>query len=240
LEEFDYTQHYKIDAEKFNYFEERLGATADDEKRVHQSIISNVPANAESILDVGCGSAWVAEYFLKKSKKVFSLDISSINPVKALSKFPLAGHFGITADSYLLPFQDNSFDCVIASEIIEHMLYPGNFITELFRVVKPGCNLVITTPYKEVIRYSLCIHCNQQTPLHAHLHSFDENKLLPLYNGTDLKTTYWKTFGNKILIFLRTYVILKYLPFGLWKLVDKLSNYIYNIPAHIMVVYEKK
>ncbi|MDR3626372.1 MAG: class I SAM-dependent methyltransferase [Ignavibacteriaceae bacterium] len=240
MKEFNYTEHYKIDAEEFNYFEDRPGATAHDESRVHQYIVSKVPANVKTILDVGCGSSWVAGSFLAKGKKVISLDISTINPFKALQKFPSEKHFGVTADSYILPFNDDTLDCIIASEIIEHLLYPDKFIKELLRVLKPGCRLIITTPYKELIRYSLCIHCNQKTPMHAHLHSFDENKLLSLYQGNNLDSVYWKTFGNKILIFLRTYVVLRYFPFGLWKFVDKLSNMIYNLPAHIILVYTKK
>lgn len=239
MENFNYSRHYNIDAEKFNYFGERYGATAHDEKRVHQFIISQIPKETESILDVGCGSAWVAEYFTKLNKKVISLDISKVNPLKALNKFPSKNHFGITADSYLLPFYDNSFDCIIASEIIEHTLYPDKFIEELLRVLKPGHKLLVSTPYKEIIRYTLCIHCNEQTPMHAHLHSFDELMLGSFYNKRQDSFS-WITFGNKGLIFLRTYKLLKYFSFPLWKIIDKLTNLIYNIPAHILAIYKKE
>lgn len=239
MENFNYSKHYNIDAEKFNYFGERYGATSHDEKRVHQFIISHVPKETESILDVGCGSAWVAEYFTKMNKKVISLDISKVNPLKAINKFPNNNHFGITADSYKLPFPDSSVDCIIASEIIEHTLYPDMFIKELLRVLKPGHKLLVSTPYKEIIRYTLCIHCNEQTPMHAHLHSFDENSLGSFYKGKNPDNFYWITFGNKGLIFLRTYKILKYFSFPLWKFIDRITNLIYNIPAHILAVYGK-
>ena len=240
MENFNYIEHYKADAEKFDYFEKRTGATEHDERRVHEYIISNVPTGVKSILDVGCGSAWVAKNYLKKQINVYSLDISLVNTIKALKEYPVANHFGITADSYNLPFLDNSFDCIIASEIIEHVIYPDRFIKELIRALKPKGELIITTPYKEVIRYSLCIHCNQKTPINAHINSFDENILLNLYKGSNLDSVMWKTFGNKLLIFLRTYVILKFLPFSLWKIKDKFANLIYQKPIHIMVIYKKK
>ena len=238
--DFNYLDHYKIDAEEFDYFEERSGATEHDERRVHEYISNLVPKEAVSILDVGCGSAWVAGRFLPKGKKIYSLDISSTNPYKAIRKYPSQSHYGITADSYRLPFPDNTFDCIIASEIIEHVLYPDKFVASLFRTLKPGGTLIITTPYKEVLRYYLCIHCNKKTPVNAHIHSFDENILSGLYNGKDLELVKWNTFGNKLLLFLRTYVILQFLPFKLWKLLDGIVSTIYNNNIHILISYRKK
>lgn len=240
MSDFNYIEHYKKDATDFDYFEERKGATAHDERRVREFIISKVEKNVKSILDVGCGRAWVADYFLPQGVKVFSLDISVTNPAKAVKLHPSENHFAITADSFHLPFDDNSFDCVIASEIIEHVVDPEEFAKELFRVVNKGGKLIITTPYKEKIIYYLCIHCNKKTPAHAHIHSFDEKKLEGLYSGEDLEKFGYETFGNKLLIFLRTYSILQFFPFGLWKLKDKFANLIFNKPIHIIGVYKKK
>jgi ubiquinone/menaquinone biosynthesis C-methylase UbiE len=240
LEDFNYIDHYKKDAQEFDYFEERKGATAHDEKRVREYIIQKIPKDVKSILDVGCGNGWVAKEFLPKSKQVYSLDISVTNPAIATKLFPSEKHFGITADSFHLPFNDNSFDCVIASEIIEHVFDPSAFIKELFRVVKKGGSLVITTPYNEKIIYYLCIHCNNKTPANAHIHSFDEKKLESLYSGKDLESFKYETFGNKVLIFLRTYFIFQFFPFRVWKLKDKFFNLIINKPVHIICVYKKK
>lgn len=239
MAEFDYLEHYKIDAEKFDYFQRRNGATAHEELRIRQFIISKVSKNTSEILDVGCGTAWVAEQFLKKERKVCSLDISSLNPMKAIEKFPNKYHYGITADSFSLPFKNESFSCVIASEIIEHVVDPQKFITELFRVVKKDGQLIITTPYKEKIRYYLCVHCNKMTPANAHLHSFDENKLKSLYQKGDLCSFKWSAFGNKYLIFLRTHILFRIFPFRLWHFFDKIANLIFPKPLHIIVEYKK-
>ena len=240
MNDFNYIDHYQKDAVEFNYFEKRRGATKHDERRVREYIISKVPKNAQSILDVGCGSGWVAKTFIKKEIKVHSLDITKINPVKAMQLYPSQKHSGIVADSFHLPFADNSFDCIIASEIIEHVVDPAAFIKEVFRVVRKGGKLIITTPYKEKLMYYLCIHCNQMTPVHAHIHSFDEKMLEGYYKEDDLESFEFKTFGNKLLIFLRTYVILQFLPFWLWRLKDRIANLIYKKPIHIICIYSKK
>lgn len=237
-QKFDYIQHYKIDAEEFDYFEERAGATKHDERRVHQYILSKINKNSLSVLDVGTGSAWVAEHFQNTSVKVVSLDISKKNVLIANQKYPSDNHSPIVADSYTLPFIDNSFDTVIASEIIEHVISPKDFVAELYRVVKFNGKLIVTTPYKEKLRYYLCIHCNKKTPVHAHIHSFDENKLIEL--SPEKFNVSWSVFGNKFLLFVRTYVLLQYFPFWLWKITDLIFNKIKNIPAHILVEYNKK
>ncbi len=240
MSNFNYIDHYKKDALEFDYFEEKKGATAHDERRVREYVISKVPKDAVTILDVGCGNGWVAKEFLPKGKKVFSLDISATNPSKAKRLYPSPEHFGITADSFHLPFNNDSFDCVIASEIIEHVAEPSFFMKELFRVVKKGGRLIISTPYKEKLIYYLCVHCNKKTPANAHIHSFNEKKLEDLYKENDLESFKFEIFGNKLLIFLRTYVILKFFPFWLWKLKDKFFNLLINKPAHIICIYHKK
>jgi ubiquinone/menaquinone biosynthesis C-methylase UbiE len=240
LDSFNYKDHYKKDAIEFDYFEEKKGASEHDERRVREYLISKIPKDVKSILDVGCGNGWVAKEFLTKGKEVYSLDISITNPAIATKLYSGEKHFGITSDSFHLPFNDQSFDCVIASEIIEHVFDPAAFVKELFRVVKKGGSLVITTPYNEKIIYYLCVHCNQKTPANAHIHSFDEKKLEGLYSSNDLESFKYETFGNKLLIFLRSYVILKFFPFWLWKIKDKFVNWIYNKPVHIICFYKKK
>ncbi len=190
-EKFDYVNHYKIDAQEFDYFEERTGATEHDERRVHEYIISKIQNPISNILDVGSGSAWVAKYFISKNINVTSLDISKENVLKAKNYFSNSKHSQLVSDSFHLSVKNNSYDVVIASEIIEHVIDPKEFVKELFRVVKPGGKLIITTPYKEKLRYYLCIHCNKKTPVHAHIHSFDENILKNLYADNQIEKINW-------------------------------------------------
>jgi len=237
-QKFNYIEHYKIDAEEFNYFEVRTGATEHDERRIHEYIISKINFPPDSILDVGAGSAWVAKHFKYQDIKIVSLDISKSNVKTAKEIVPSSKHFPLVADSFKLPFQNDSFQVVIASEIIEHVVDPNQFVKELFRVLKSSGKLLITTPYKEKLRYYLCIHCNKKTPVHSHIHSFDEKKLIS-YSPGKIQNTKWETFGNKYLIFLRTYVILKFFPFSFWKITDRLFNAIKKMPLHIIIEYYK-
>lgn len=236
--EFDYLEHYKQDAEQFDYFEDRSSGTLHEETRVREYILSRINGEISTILDVGCGNGWLAKVMLNKNIFICSLDAWLSNPMKAINLYPSENHTAVVADALCLPFSDESFEVIVASEIIEHIGNPKNFVSELIRCLKPGGKLIITTPYKEVIKYYLCIHCNKQTPVNAHLHSFDEIKLMRLINDSRIVSS-WTVFGNKALIHLRTHVILKYLPFSVWKIVDSIANLFINKRAHILVEFIK-
>jgi SAM-dependent methyltransferase len=45
-----------------------------------------------------------------------------------------------------LPYGDNEFDVIYSKSVIEHMLDPLNFVSESFRVLKPGGTLLVLTP----------------------------------------------------------------------------------------------
>jgi len=236
---FDYIDHYKKDAEKFDYFEERFGATKDDERRLREYLITKVPINPISIIDIGCGSGWVAENFCKKGIKVYSTDISINNVKKSLQKTNCKNHFGIVMDSFNPPIKQNIIDVIISSEVIEHVVKPDLFIISLYKLIKKNGRLIISTPYKEILKHVLCIHCNNITPIHAHLHSFDENDFIEYNKNLQNSNMEYFIFGNKVLIFLRMYTILKHFPFLLWKLIDKIFNVLINKPAHFIAVYKK-
>lgn len=236
---FDYKEHYKQDAIDFDYFQQRDPGTEHSERRVREFILAHLPKKQGRILDVGCGKAWVAQNCCHTASEVVSLDITPVNVKKALEKYPFKNHRGVVADSLDLPFTENSFDIVIASEIIEHIVFPERFIENLIHILKPGGVLIVTTPYKEKLQFILCIHCNRLTPRHAHIHSFDEKTLASLYSDKNNANFSYKTFGNKALIHLRTHVLLRYLTFQLWKLVDKIANTIYDSPSTIFVKWEK-
>ena len=236
----DYIDHYITDAEEFDYFEERdCPATADDERRLRQYIQSYVPDGKKLILDVGCGSAWAAKSFIPKGHKVVSFDISPVNTSKALEIVKNDNHYAVAGDALNPPFPGKSFDIIIAAEIIEHTVDPENFALSLFNLLKPGGRLIISTPYKEKIIYSLCVHCNKPTPRNAHLHSFDESRMEKLIDGSNAKIII-KSFGNKALLMLRMYRLSAWAPFSIWKAWDALASKVINKKEHLIAVYDRK
>lgn len=233
----NYIEHYRLDGELFDYFEKREKASLEAERRLREYILSLIPKRLELILDIGSGSAWLAKQ-LGESKKVISLDLSFHNIKKALIEFPYKNHFGVVGDGYHLPFADNSFDCIVCSETIEHLEMPELLIEQAIKKVKKNGTIIISTPYKEKIKQYLCIHCNRLTPQNAHLHSFDEAKLQSFIKQ-GVKSVKFFTFGNNFHTFLRFYVLLRYFSFPLWKIIDSAFSLFINKKINLICKIEK-
>lgn len=45
-----------------------------------------------------------------------------------------------------LPFADESFDCVVSFQVIEHIKHDKEFVKEVFRVLRPGGRFIVSTP----------------------------------------------------------------------------------------------
>lgn len=103
--------------------------------------------NPLKILDIGCGKG----HFFRFLKKANGLDFNYIGldflrdlieqGREAYSRFNAA-----VADAKTLPFADDSFDVVIASESFEHMLSPEMAVKEFHRVLKKDGVLIISVP----------------------------------------------------------------------------------------------
>lgn len=100
--------------------------------------------NAEDyILDIACGTGSILRYLKGNGyKNLYGTEISP------LCKNRL-NELGITAfESYLptIEYRDSSFDVVIASQILEHIIKRHQFLVEIKRVMKPGGQCYIFVP----------------------------------------------------------------------------------------------
>ncbi len=65
--------------------------------------------------------------------------------VERCGPLPFASVTGQQADATALPFEDGSFDAVIAMHMLYHLPNPSKGIAEMHRVLKPGGFLAVTT-----------------------------------------------------------------------------------------------
>lgn len=238
--QFQYKEHYQYDAEVYDYTEESQHPVEREEiRRLRQTILSEVPPSDGWILDVGCGGAWLAKAVAPEGRNIISMDISDVNPIRARRLVPETNHQALVADVFELPFAQNSVACIVASEIIEHVPDPVKFVSALYNVLKPGGLLIITTPYNEFIRTSLCIHCNRLTPHNAHLHSFTEASIRK-YLPKDAGKTTTRIFNSKLLVKSHIQKLLSFLPVSLYNIIDRTAVSLTGKKAYrLMTIIEK-
>lgn len=92
-----------------------------------------------SALDVGCGEGHLTNYIKRKKRisEIQGVDSSEIVVKEASISYPDIPFF--VESVYDLHYQDNSFDIVIALEILEHLGFPAVALKEIKRVAKEYC-----------------------------------------------------------------------------------------------------
>lgn len=99
------------------------------------------------VLNISSRDAEADDYISRSNNKVkvYNTEISA-NLIKEASKIrPHIMQFKI--DSYSeLPFRSGYFDRILTLETLEHVSRPLLFLSELFRVAKPGTRMVLSCP----------------------------------------------------------------------------------------------
>lgn len=114
----------------------RLSVLIDD-------FLSEINLEKAQVLDAGCGTGIGSNRLKEKGSDVISVDLG-FNLVKLASR--KANSTPTQASILNLPFESNQFDIVFSTEVIEHIPDPLSAITELWRVIKPGGWLTLSTP----------------------------------------------------------------------------------------------
>jgi len=113
-------------------------------KIIFGQLLKNEDLKNKKFLEIGCGLGYFSETALKKNAKVTGVDIGD-RLINITQKRVKKGKF-IVASASKLPFRDETFDTILCTEVIEHVNDQNKAIKEMFRVLKFGGVLVITTP----------------------------------------------------------------------------------------------
>jgi ubiquinone/menaquinone biosynthesis C-methylase UbiE len=97
----------------------------------------------ERVLDFGCGSGYFTIEMAKLAGKAYGIDVNS--HIRSIVIPPaLQGRLEyIVGEGQRLPFPDGHFERVLASEVLQTIADPADFLTEIKRVLKPGGRLVV-------------------------------------------------------------------------------------------------
>lgn len=115
--------------------------------RFHKKIISVVTdLRPQTLLDAGCGEGFVDEIFLTAMPElqITGFDVLPDSVKLAETRNP-RGTFS-TGDIYNIDQDDNSFDMVVAFEVMEHLHEPDRGLAEMARVAKEY--VVLSVPHE--------------------------------------------------------------------------------------------
>ncbi|HTX97509.1 MAG TPA: class I SAM-dependent methyltransferase [Mycobacterium sp.] len=111
---------------------------------------------SSKVIDVGCGAGRHAFEAYRRGADIvaFDRDAAELRSLDTMlramaesGEAPAAASAKVVrGDALSLPYADHTFDCVIASEILEHVTEDDTAIAELIRVLKVGGTLAISVP----------------------------------------------------------------------------------------------
>ncbi|MFA5707721.1 class I SAM-dependent methyltransferase [Mycolicibacterium sp.] len=108
------------------------------------------------VIDVGAGAGRHSYEAYRRGAEVVAFDQSATDMAEVATMFEAMAEAGevpssaraeaVVGNALELPYEDGTFDCVIASEILEHVPEDDAAIAELVRVLKKGGKLAVTVP----------------------------------------------------------------------------------------------
>ncbi len=101
------------------------------------------------ILEIGCGAGLLSLSLARDAQQVIGIDVSpsAVAFAEALKQELRCANVAFEiGDAEALRFEDQTFDLLISSEVLEHLLRPERALAEFRRVLKPGGSVVLTTP----------------------------------------------------------------------------------------------
>ena len=210
----DYAGHYA----RYYEYEKNRGVNYGPENlqgnpRFEAVLGAVLGANPKTVLDFGCAHGHYVMNILarvpKGSMQITGIDIDKSNIEKAEAWANQAGlrdqtKFlqGSLEDLKARP--DMTFDCILCSEVLEHVPNPNEYADELIKHLNPGGTFIGTTPYGpwEAIGYK------DHPGWRAHLHHFERQDLIEMFghmDGFKLMAVPWKDiFGHFVFMFSGT------------------------------------
>jgi ubiquinone/menaquinone biosynthesis C-methylase UbiE len=95
-----------------------------------------------TLMDIGSGTGYFAATMKKAGWQAKGIEIN-----ERARDFSIS-HFGLdaAAPDKISSFDDNSFDCITLWHVLEHIYDPLTYISEIYRLLKPGAACVIALP----------------------------------------------------------------------------------------------
>ena len=186
---------------------------------IYKDVKKYLPGYQGNVLDIGCGQS-PYKFLLNKDKtKYYGIDIVD------------ADSFGynnpeITSfDGKNIPFNNEMFDAVICTEVLEHVQEFQYLIDEIYRTTKKGAEAIVTIPWSARYHY-IPYDFFRYTPssLKTMFSKFAEVKITP--RGSDFSVV-----GSKVIvIFFRGFF-----PPRKWKYIF-LPFYLVGLPILILSI----
>lgn len=146
----------KHDLDKFYNHPNRLFRYIEN-KRVNVLLREADIHPQDRVLEVGCGAGHILERIPRGS--LTGVDISPVQIERSKKRLGTRAEL-LIAKGESLPFEDESFDRIICTEVFEHVLEPELILREMKRVLKMNGIISLSIPNEKLIIFTKKILLN--------------------------------------------------------------------------------
>jgi 2-polyprenyl-3-methyl-5-hydroxy-6-metoxy-1,4-benzoquinol methylase len=122
---------------------DQRAARADAYESARPEIVGLVPAGARRVLDLGCSTGWLAAA-LKERGEVEVVGIEREPAYAALADERCDRV--VVGDVEDVPPDLGRFDCLVAADVLEHLVDPWTALESYARLLEPGCRAIVSLP----------------------------------------------------------------------------------------------
>jgi ubiquinone/menaquinone biosynthesis C-methylase UbiE len=166
-----------------DYYEELWERLPDDlhppDLELRRSFARSHIAAGDRVLDLGCGAGNLVADLQRAAASVVGVDVAEAALRRARARHPEITFLRAEIDGEL-PLEDNAFDVVWSSEVIEHVADTARWMSEVRRVLRPGGRLLLTTPSHGRLKLAIGGLERYSEPLGDHLHLYTARSLREL------------------------------------------------------------
>ncbi len=96
------------------------------------------------VLEAGCGEGYGADLLAGVAERVLGLDYDAPTARHARARYPRVDV--ARANLVALPVRDGACDAVVSLQVVEHLWEQERFLRECHRALRPGGELLVSTP----------------------------------------------------------------------------------------------
>lgn len=174
-------------------------STLDKRWRTRWTFAVDQIAAESTVLDAACGDGVLGKFLIEqKNCKVYGIDVADYAMSIAQDRGVITCKCDISTDTF--PFDDETFDAVVMSCCIEHIMDPIHAIKEAKRVLKPQGLIIVTLPNVTYLPNRLwfligkvspeLLHTNPGEGMHLQFYNYSnefEDRVLSKLKGLKIK-----------------------------------------------------